>query len=190
MREVELKAVITDPEETRQRLVEAGATLTFEGTLTDKRYDSRDGALSLRDEVIRVRTYSDRSGTRVSLDWKGVADVESGYKVREEISTGVADVSALTLILEKLDYVPVREIDRKISQYDLNGATVRVESYPRMDTLLEVEGTPEAIESAIEALGMSRGEFTSESLGAFVARFEQRTGVQAAISDRELSGEY
>jgi hypothetical protein len=37
---------------------------------------------------------------------------------------------------------------------------------------------------------MLRGEFTTERLAAFVERFEQRTGVQAAISERELLGDY
>jgi hypothetical protein len=36
---------------------------------------------------------------------------------------------------------------------------------------------------------MARGEFTSERLPTFVSRFEKRTGVRAAICDRELSGD-
>jgi hypothetical protein len=59
-----------------------------------------------------------------------------------------------------------------------------------MDVLVEVEGEPATIELAIEALGMARGEFTSERLATFVERFEQRTGVTAAICERELSGDY
>jgi hypothetical protein len=59
-----------------------------------------------------------------------------------------------------------------------------------MDVLVEVEGEPEAIERAIEGLGMARGEFTSERLPTFVERFERRTGVRAAICDRELAGDY
>jgi hypothetical protein len=81
------------------------------------------------------------------------------------------------------------EIDREIAQYELGSAMIRFETYPRMDVLVEVEGTPEAIEQAIEALGMARGEFTSERLPTFVSRFEKRTGVRAAICDRELTGD-
>jgi predicted adenylyl cyclase CyaB len=187
MREVELKAVVEDPDEAQRLLVREGALLTFEGALIDRRYDKPDGALGLVDQVIRVRTYADKTGTRCSLDWKGPSSAETGFKVREEISTGISDEPALIGILEKLGYVPVREIDRKIVQYEAFGATVRFEFYPRMDTLVEVEGTPESIERAIEALGMSRGQFTGESLSAFVSRFEQRTGVRAAISDSELT---
>jgi hypothetical protein len=78
------------------------------------------------------------------------------------------------------------EIHRQIAQYDLGGAMIRFETYPRMDVLVEVEGEPEIIEQAIEALGMARGQFSSDRLTKFVERFEQRTGVKAALSDREV----
>jgi predicted adenylyl cyclase CyaB len=186
MREVELKAVVADAEAAQRTLVAAGGKLTFEGTLADRRYDSEGGELSDRDEVIRVRTYSDKSGSRTLLDWKGPADTRSGYKVREEISTGISDEAALATMLEKLGYVVVKEIDRRIAQYEAFGAAIRFEFYPRMDTLVEIEGEPAAIERAIEAMGMARGEFTSETLTAFVQRFERRTGVKSAVCNSEL----
>ena len=93
---------------------------------------------------------------------------------------------ALAQILDKLGFTVTMEVDRDIVQYELGGATIRFESYPRMDVLVEVEGEPEAIENAIESLGMSRGQFTSERLPSFVTRFEQRTGVKAAVCDREV----
>jgi predicted adenylyl cyclase CyaB len=186
MREVELKAVVTDVEGARKRLARAGASLEFEGALEDRRYDTEDGSLSERDEVLRVRSYRSGSGVRTLLDWKGPADTMTGYKVREEISTEISDADALLAMLDKLGYVVIREIDRRIVQYRIAGTTVRFESYPRMDDLVEVEGDPPAIERAIELLGMSRGEFTGDSLAAFVARFERRTGVLAAVSEREM----
>jgi adenylate cyclase class IV len=116
--------------------------------------------------------------------------VRDVYKVREEISTRVDDAAALAAILDRLGYTLTREIDRDIAQYKLGECTIRFESYPRMDNLVEVEGEPEEIESAIEALGMARGSFTSDRLAEFVERFEQRTGVRGAISDREMTGDY
>jgi hypothetical protein len=81
------------------------------------------------------------------------------------------------------------EIDRDIAQYQIGEATIRFEVYPRMDTLVEVEGEPAAIENAIEALGLPRGTFSNRRLSDFVADFEHRTGVRAAISERELDGD-
>jgi predicted adenylyl cyclase CyaB len=190
MREVELKAVVDDLARRRAMLEGGGGKLTYEGRLRDTRYDLESRALSAADEVLRVRRYESRQGTSTFLDWKGPTETKDVYKVREEISTGVEDYAALSSILANLGLVVAREIDREIAQYELGTATIRFETYPRMDTLVEVEGEPEAIESAIDALGMARGEFTSERLADFVARFERRTGVQAAVSDREFAGDY
>ncbi|HEU4748559.1 MAG TPA: class IV adenylate cyclase [Gemmatimonadaceae bacterium] len=190
MFEVELKAVVDDLDLRRQRMDAAGAELTFEGRLSDKRYDLPSRALAQRDEVLRVRRYETTDSVQAHVDWKGPTDSAGAYKVREEISTVVADFKGLSSILEKLGYVVTREIDRRVVQYRCGAATVRFEVYPRMDVLVEVEGEPPVIEDAIAALGMLRGEFTTERLAVFVDRFERRTGVRAAISDRELVGDY
>ena len=190
MREVELKAVVDDLAARRRRIEKAGAKLTFEGKLRDQRYDTEARELAGNDEVLRVRRYQSKTGADTFVDWKGPTEIRDVYKVREEISTRVDDPAALALILERLGYVLTREIDRDIVQYELAKCIVRFETYPRLDTLVEVEGEPQQIEVAIEALGMARGEFTSERLAQFVERFERRTGVRGAISDRELSGDY
>jgi adenylate cyclase class IV len=136
-----------------------------------------------------VRRYESGGSAKTYLDWKGRTETQGPYKIREEISTLVEDFAATALILDKVGFIITMEIDRDIAQYELGSAMIRFETYPRMDVLVEVEGTPEAIEQAIEALGMARGEFTSERLPTFVSRFEKRTGVRAAICDRELTGD-
>jgi len=187
MREVELKAVCDDLAARRQQLEKAGAKLTYNGRLLDKRYDIESKELAGRDEVLRVRRYEGGGSTKTFLDWKGPTETQDVYKIREEISTAVDDYVALAQILDKLGFMVTMEVDRDIVQYELGGATIRFESYPRMDVLVEVEGEPEAIENAIESLGMSRGQFTSERLPSFVTRFEQRTGVKAAVCEKELA---
>jgi len=186
VREVELKAVVDDLALRRKRLEDAGAALSFEGKISDRRYDLMSGELSRRDEVLRVRRYENREGSRVFLDWKGPTEIRDVYKVREEITTPLEDLESFARILERLGFQIVGEIDRFIAQYQVRGATVRFETYPRMDVLVEVEGTPETIEAAIEVLGMPRGVFSSDRLAAFVERFEERTGVRAAINDKEM----
>jgi adenylate cyclase class IV len=93
-----------------------------------------------RDFVLRVRTYrGGGAAPRAHLDWKGPTRIEGGYKVREEVSTPVGDPDAMTGILDRLGYVVIQEIDRDIVQYLIDGVSVRFESYPRMDVLVEVE---------------------------------------------------
>ena len=190
MREVELKAVVDDLAGRRKKIEVGGGTLSFEGKISDRRYDFTSGELSGRDEVLRTRTYQSRSSTRTYMDWKGPTEMQGGYKIREEITAPVEDLDSLEKIFEKLGLALTSEIDREIAQYQFGGATVRFETYPRMDVLVEVEGEPKAIEVAIEALGLQRGTFTNERLRDFVSKFEHRTGVRAAISDRELKDDY
>jgi predicted adenylyl cyclase CyaB len=184
MREVELKAVVDDLATRRRKIEIAGATLSFDGRISDRRYDFPSRELSGRDEVLRVRRYDAPGFTKTFLDWKGPTEIRDAYKVREELTTPV-DFESLEKILEKLGFELVGEIDRQIAEYRLLGATVRFEVYPRMDILVEVEGEPRDIEAAIESLGMPRGVFSSDRLAGFVAGFERRTGVRAALCERE-----
>jgi predicted adenylyl cyclase CyaB len=191
MQEVELKAVVPDLAAARARVERAGGRLVFEGRLEDRRYDLGDRGLSARDHVLRLRVY--RVGgevTSAALDWKGPTSYAGDYKVREELSSGVADPDTLAALLARLGYVVTREIDREIAQYELGGATVRFERYPRMDVLVEVEGEPQAIEAAVRTVGLPREAFTSDRLPAFVGRYESRTGERAALCDHELDGDF
>jgi predicted adenylyl cyclase CyaB len=185
MREVELKAVVDDLAGTRKQLEKAGAKLVFEGSLSDSRYDVESRELTERDEVLRARRYEALGSSKTYLEWKGPTETQDVYKIREEISTLVEDFDSLEQILTRLGFVVTMEINREVAQYELGGATIRFETYPRMDVLVEVEGEPESIEQAIESLGMARGRFSSDRLTRFVERFEQRTGVQAALSEEK-----
>ncbi len=73
-------------------------------------------------------------------------------------------------------------IDRAIEQYRLGDATLRLEWYPSMDVLMEVEGSPDAIERAARATGLPRDAFLPESLPYFAAAYEKRTGRVARVS--------
>lgn len=186
--EIELKALVDDLGLRRRCIEAAGARLVFDGRLEDRRWDTPERTLALRDHVLRVRRYGGESDARAELGWKGPTTYRDGFKVRDELAAPSGDPAALETILEKLGYVVTRAIDRHIAQYELDGAVIRFEEYPRMDVLVEVEGEPGSIERAIVALDMPRDAFTSERLPDFVARFEARTGTRAALCDGELAG--
>ena len=189
MIEVELKSVVVDMARRRAAIEAAGAVLVFDGRLQDRRYDTGDRALTALDHVLRVRIYRDATGERAQLDFKGPTQRADGYKVREEIETPVTDPDALVAILDRLGYLVTIEIDREIFQYELDGAMIRFEKYPRMDDLVEVEGPPDRIERAIDALGMPREGFVTDRLPDFARRFEERTGSLAAVSNAALAGD-
>jgi predicted adenylyl cyclase CyaB len=187
MRELELKAVVPDLEACRARLRAEGAEPREAGALRDWRFDTADFALRAADVVLRVREFSGTPASRASIDWKGAAKFDSGYKEREETSLGIADATAAVALLQRLGFQISYAIEREIEVYDLHGASVRFERYARMDTLVEVEGAPEAIERAIVALGIPRAAFNTGRLSDFAREFEARTGRRAAVSLAEAS---
>src|SRR5689334_6508460 len=139
MIEIELKSVVHDVDAVRRTLEDGGATLVFDGELEDHRYDTPDRALRLRDHVLRLRIYRGRTGSQAYFDWKGPTAPAGSYKQREELSTEIVDAESLAAVLRRLGYEVTMTIERRIWQYDVAGAIVRFERYPRMDDLVEVE---------------------------------------------------
>ena len=185
--ELELKAVVPDPADLRERLAAAGAEPQFSGLMSDRRFD-RDGELLAKGQTLRVRTYHHPSGADVRLAWKGpVSRAPGGYKRREELEYQLIGGSRPERLLEALGYSPVHAIDRWVEYWTLDSAELRLETYPRMDRLLEVEGTPDAIETAIRATGLPRAAFSDEALDAFVKRYAQGGG-RPVLSIAGLNG--
>lgn len=189
--ELELKAIVPDPAALRRRLAIAGARPGFRGLMEDRRYD-RDGVLAARDEVLRIRRFVHANGhVEAELTWKGTTRRSSdGYKLREELSCRLAGgPDSPGAILEALGYQVIQAIDRWVEMFELGQAVLRVEWYPRMDVLLEVEGSPEAIEDAIGATGLPRDGFTAEMLVDFVRRYDARGARPAVLAVAGLGGD-
>ena len=168
MREIELKAVVPDEGEVRARLARVDAMRVFAGTMRDRRYDTATHTLRARDEVLRLRVMRDAAGARAIIEYKSPTELRDGYKIRDESGSEVHDADALDAILRSLGYVVTREVDREVTVFAVAGATVRLERYPRMDLLVEVEGAPACIEAAIACLWMPRDAFTTDPLSASV----------------------
>lgn len=181
--EIEVKARVEHPEALRTALERAGATLEFVGEMIDRRFD-RAATLAARDEVLRLRVYrpaTDGPATGV-LGWKGPQATHAGYRHRREAEARVADPDQVVTILDQLGYTVALQIDRRVEVYRLGDAVLRLEWYPAMDVLLEVEGPPAAIERAIAVTGLARERFVPESLPYFVTAYEARTGRPAVLS--------
>jgi adenylate cyclase class IV len=182
MLELELKGVVENIEHVVARLEALGARPEFIGQLEDRRLDDAIGSYRARDEMLRVRVYRERGAVAAaSIDWKGPARTVNGYKAREEVSAPVVDPAAILEVLGRAGWRTTVAIDRQVWQYRLDGVMVRLERYPRMDDLAEVEGEPEAMERVIERLGLPREHFGGDSVFTFARRFEARTGLRAVL---------
>jgi len=180
--ETEVKARVPDLKAFEAALQQAGATVEFAGEMTDHRFDRKE-KLADKDEMLRLRIYRPQNGaTRGELCWKGPVETKGEYRHRQEIEFGVGDPWSALALLDRLGFSESLRIERMITVYRLGKATLRVERYPEMDILVEVEGDPESIEKAAAATGLPRDEFLPESLPQFVNRYEKRTGRQARLA--------
>lgn len=175
----------------RERLLAAGALRGFVGMMLDRRYD-HDGALVARDEVLRLRVFRHADGgNEAILGWKGPTGVSpEGYKVRRELEFELKSARATPeALLEALGYRQIQAVERYVEYFHLGDTDVRLEWYPRMDVLIEVEGDEAGIESALAVIGLPRDAFTPEPLRLFAERYGTRTGRSAALAVAELSGD-
>ncbi len=188
--ELEVKAVVTDPAGVRQRLLAAGALPSFHGMLRDRRLD-RDGELERQDQVLRLRRWIPGDGPEhAELGWKGPTGVSpEGYKQREEIEVAAGDGAGALRLLESLGYGITHAIDRYVEVYRLEGTVARLEWYPRMDVLMEIEGTPVGIERVIGIAGLARESCVADALVQFAARYAARTGRPAVLCEAALGDE-
>ncbi|HSB53035.1 MAG TPA: hypothetical protein VLD58_01710 [Gemmatimonadales bacterium] len=183
--------MVADPMVLRQALDDAGAVLRFHGMMRDRRLD-KAGELAGRDHVLRVRRWVDEEAGHdvAEAGWKGPTTVnDSGYKQREEIEFSVDDGAAALAMFEALGYTVVEAIDRYVEVYDVEDTVVRIEWFPRMDVLVEIEGDPEGIEQAITRIGLDRNDCVADSLATFTRRYGERTGQPGILAEEMLQGE-
>ena len=182
--ELEIKAVVDDPAELACRLRAGGATEAFRGLMRDRRYDLPGGTLAARDELLRIRSFvpaAGAAGRPAEVAWKGPTRRHGGYKSREEYQVEVAEPAVVETILARLGFAPTDAVDRCVECFAVEGAAARIEWYPRMDVLVEIEGEPAAIEAAVRVSGLPRARFSSDRLADFAARYAARTGAAPAL---------
>jgi predicted adenylyl cyclase CyaB len=183
--ESELKARLEESVEATCRRLEArGWRLHFDGEMFDRILDTPDRRLLAADEVLRVRRiYAGGEIVRSFLTWKGPTRYENGFKVRDELETPAADPAAMTALLARLGFTVVAmAIDRRITVYESGPVRARIEVYPGMDTLIEMEGDPEAVERRLDDVGLPRSAWVAWPLQEFVDRYETRTGEAARLA--------
>ena len=187
--ELELKAIIRDVGALRAALDRVGAVRTFRGMMRDRRLDC-GGKLTALNRVLRLRTSEAEAGTsRCEVTWKGPTTVTAtGYKHREELVCDMGDGPAAFAIFEALGYQVIHAIDRFVEVWEQGEASARLEWYPRMDPLLEIEGAPAGMERLITALGLDRADCVPDALAEFGARYAVRTGRSALWAEVDLAG--
>jgi adenylate cyclase class 2 len=174
-REVEIKLLLTSPEQGRGLLQRAGFRVhrrrVFESNTV---FDTPDGSLRARGLLLRLR----HVGRRTLVTFKGLA-AEGKYKSRQEIETVIPDSVTFEAILGGLGFLPVFRYEKYRTEYGGadNRGVVTLDETP-IGVYLELEGTPGWIDRTARLLGFAEGRYITDSYGDLYSSFCRRKAIR------------
>ena len=161
--EVEIKFRITDLKALTRRLRAAGFRHKTRRTHeTNLLFDTADGTLAARGEVLRIRQY----GKLWTLTHKS-RGTEGRHKVRTETETTVADGEALTAVFAALGFRPSFRYEKFRSEWTDGKGHVVLDETP-IGNFGEIEGLASWIDRTAKKLGLNPADYLTAS---YVALF-------------------
>lgn len=157
--EIEVKVRLNDPAMFVRQMASLGFHLatpeTFERNIL---YDTPDGSLRARGELLRLREY----GGEWKLTHKADTRASGPHKVRIETETEVGDGAAVAEILERLGYRPAFIYEKHRTEWsDAHGHTV-LDRTP-IGNFVELEGEHNWIDATATKLGISPAQYLTAS---------------------------
>ena len=151
--EYEVRVLEIDKEEMKNKLESLGATLVED--VFQRRYVYDFNPVN-PNKWIRLRT----TGNKTTLTIKNVES--SNIDGTKEMEIVVDDFDAANEILNELGYIPRGIQENKRIKYDLNGVEVDIDTWPKIPTYLEIEGSSEeSVFKTLELLGIEKDRATS-----------------------------
>ncbi len=178
-KERELRGRIDCLNKFRDQLSIAGAKMSQKGFMQDYYFDNPFLNLKSKNQKLRIRAIDYKL---IQLCWKGPISVDKQTKIREEIEVGVKNVEPLIEIFEKLGFQNTRFYERYFETYLLYDVKIRIEQFPIMDILVEIEGEQHLINRAVTHLNISKDVFGPKTLVSFIKEYEIRNGTPAKLS--------
>ena len=154
-RENEIKLAFPARETAVLRLLAAGAHQVHARAFEDNvLFDLADRALSKSGRLLRLRDFDGVS----LLTFKASVAGEHRHKVKIEHETAIADPAALRSILLGLGFEAVYRYQKYRATYRLGAVEAAVDETP-LGTFIELEGSPDEVDKAAEALGAAPSDF-------------------------------
>lgn len=132
--EVEAKAELTSIETAREKIIEMGGKLLFEGIQIDLYFQHPCRNFKETDEVLRIR----KMGNNIYLTYKGPR-INAKVKVREEIEVKISNHQRMLEILMKLGFKPVIEIRKKRETWLIGNMHVNLDEVEGLGSFIEIE---------------------------------------------------
>jgi adenylate cyclase class 2 len=162
--EIEVKFLLNNPENIRQRILKAGAVSSGRVFETNIRFEDTDKKLIRQNSLLRLR--HDKTSTLTFKSQAGTPDDQ--FKIHREIEVQVSDFQAMTAILESLGYHKEQIYEKYRETFELEGTLLCLDTMPFGD-FLEIEGDQENIRAAADKFGLQwEDRILNNYLGLFV----------------------
>lgn len=176
--EIEVKARLTDRLVFAARLPSLGFHLkTAETMERNILFDTPDGQLRQRRELMRIRQYGDHW----KLTHKAPAGNEAAkpHKSRVETETEIDNGEALAAIFEQLGYHPVFTYEKIRAEWTDGEGEIVIDTTPIGD-FAELEGEHDWIDKIAARLGIERSQYLTASYGQLFLDWKKATSSPAA----------
>lgn len=176
--EIEVKVRLSDRNSFAEKLPSLGfGLLTPETMERNVLFDTPDGSLRGRREVLRIRKY----GEKWKLTHKAAVEsaAESAHKVRIETELEIGDGEALTAIFERLGYRQ-EFVYEKLREEWTDGDGHLVLDVTPIGDFAELEGEHAWIDATAAKLGISPSEYSTASYAKLFFDWKSATKHPAA----------
>ncbi len=154
--EIETKVLEVDLEEIRKKLESLGAQKTEDTTLIVDWFNPVGVPKEKSPWFLRVRSYS--SG-KVEVTWKPKSEIIGLARKHKEVNVIVDNHEAMKDLFEEIGLEVYAHQEKKRVSYRLGDTSFDLDTYPKMKTYLEIEGSSEeSIKNSIKMLGLESNE--------------------------------
>ena len=133
-REIKIKLLSPKLEEL-EKLISSRYQFSDEEHQVDIYYNSPVRDFRKSDEALRVRIVNGE----IELTYKG-PKLSSQSKSREEITVKINDLKAMDLILQRLGFIKVLELEKTRKNYKVNNFTISLDRVTNLGDFIEIEG--------------------------------------------------
>lgn len=172
-REIEIKFLLTDPDNIVKKLEALGAQYHGEVFQKNLSFDTPDKKVDNNGGYLRVR-----SAGKNTITLKSKLKTENPrFKEEKELEVEIGDADKMALILEELGFTKKRMVEKYRKDWSFEGAEISMDRLP-FATYLEIEGSEESIENAAEKLGLKIEDGSVESYGHIWREYKKAHGIE------------
>jgi len=166
-KEIEMKAVLKNPQRLRGKLIKLGARKLGKYKELNIKLDFPDKRLEKNDLIFRLR----KKGNKTVLTFKGSKKTGKA-KIRNEYETEIGDFETILSILKNLGFIIVFKFEKIREEYEFKKANIVIDKLPKLGYFCEIETDSEnKVYDIAKKLGIKN--LTKRGYGYYIKKYNK-----------------